>query len=170
MRVYKIINIVTLMIILISCGGETVPKKEYEEVFNEYKLLKESLDATQTANINQAATINKALSELAEISGNTLVLRGNIENGTARITQAERISDNIKAIKNRINTLEKQIGNDSNYKKMIANLKTIIKEKEKEIESLKGIIENQNSTINEQKTTIDKQQHEIEQQVQQIEQ
>lgn len=168
MRVYKVMSIIALMGLLISCGGETVPKKEYDEVFNEYKQLKESLDATQTANINQAVTINKTLSELAEISGNTLVLRGNIENGTARITQAERISDNIKAIKNRINTLEKQIGNDSNYKKMIANLKTIIKEKEKEIESLKGIIENQNLTINEQKTTIDKQQHEIEQQVQQI--
>lgn len=169
MRVYKIMSLFALIGLLISCGGdETVPKKEYDEIYNEYKLLKESLDATQTANINQAVTINKTLSELAEISGNTLILRGNIENGTARITQAERISDNIKAIKNKINSLEKQIGDDHTYKKIIANLKTIIREKEKEIESLKDIIENQNSTISEQKTTIVQQQQEIKQQGQQI--
>jgi chromosome segregation ATPase len=154
--------------ILASCGGDKVSKQEYDEIYDEYQLLKESLDATQTSNLKQAATINKTLSELAEISGNTLVLRGNIENGTARITQAERISDNIQAIKDRINTLERQVGDDSAYKKMVANLKTIIREKEKEIESLKGIIENQNSTISEQKSTINQQQQEIEQKGRQI--
>lgn len=168
-------SIIVLMGFLISCGGETVPKKEYDEVFNEYKQLKESLDATQTANINQAATINKTLSELAEISGNTLILRGNIENGTARITQAERISDNIRAIKNKITTLEKQVGDNKTYKTIIANLKTMIVEKEKEIDSLKKIIKKQNSTIseqsstiNQQKTTIIQQQEEISQKTQQI--
>ena len=110
--------------------------KSYEDLIhhngestNEYKQMKESLDATQQSNLNQAATINKTLSELAEISGNTMVLRGDIENGTARVTQAEKISNNIKAIKSKIASLEKQVGNDSHYKKIISNLKTIVKEK-----------------------------------------
>ena len=107
MRVYKIISIIAFTALLFSCGGETVSKKEYDEIYDEYKLLKESLDATRTSNLNQAATINKTLSELAEISGNTLILRGNIENGTARVTQAERISANIKAIKNNVSTSER---------------------------------------------------------------
>jgi chromosome segregation ATPase len=153
---------------LVSCGSDKVSKEEYDEIYGEYQMLKESLDATQTSNLQQAATINKTLSELAEISGNTLTLRGNIENGTAKITQAEKIRDNINAIKDKIRLLEHQIGDDSAYKKIVANLKTIIKEKEKEIESLKEIIENQNSTIAEQKNTIDKQQSEIEEKGRQI--
>lgn len=140
-----------------SCGGDTVSKKEYDEIYGEYKLLKESLDATQTSNLKQAATINKTLSELAEISGNTMLLRSDIENGTARVTQAERISKNISAIKSKIASLESQIGNDGTYKKIVANLKTIIKEKEAEINSLKVIIESQNTTIAEQKSTIEQQ-------------
>jgi chromosome segregation ATPase len=153
---------------LVSCGEEKVSKKEYDEVYEEYQSLKESLNATQSSNIQQAATINKTLAELADISGNTLVLRGNIENGTARITQAERISSNIRAIKDRINSLERQIADDSAYKKIVANLKTIIREKEKEIDSLKEIIENQNSTISKQNNTINQQQQEIAQKGKQI--
>ena len=132
MRVYKIISVLILAGLFCSCGGG-VSQKDYDELKDENKLLKESLDATHTSVLNQAATINKTLSELAEISGNTLILRGDIENGTARVTQAEKLSTNIKAIKNRIAALEKQIGNDSAYKKIVSNLKTIIKEKEAEI-------------------------------------
>ncbi len=156
MRVYKIISVLILAGLFYSCGGG-VSQKDYDELKDENKLLKESLDATHTSVLNQAATINKTLSELAEISGNTLKLRGDIENGIARVTQAEQISRNIKAIKNKISSLEKQIGNDSAYKKIVSNLKTIIKEKEEEINSLKEIIENQNATITEQKSTIEQQ-------------
>lgn len=168
MRVHKIISMFVLAGLFLSCGGDTVPKKEYDEIYDEYKLLKESLDATHTSNLKQAATISKTLSELAEISGNTLVLRSNIENGTARVTQAERISDNIRAIKSKIASLENQIGDNSVYKKIVINLKTIIKEKESEINALKGIIESQNTTITEQESTIDQQLQEIEQQGQKI--
>jgi chromosome segregation ATPase len=167
MRVYKIIGLFVIVGLLQSCG-ETVSKEDYDEVYKECQELKESLDASQTTNLNQAATINNALSELAKISGKTLDLRGDIENGTARVTQAEKISENIREIKNRINTLESKIGDDSAYKRMIANLKTIIREKEKEIESLKDIIQNQNATISTQKTKINQQQQEIEHQERQI--
>lgn len=156
MRVYKIISVLILAGLFYSCGGG-VSQKDYDELKDENKLLKESLDATHTSVLNQAATINKTLSELADISGNIMDFRGDIESGNARITQAEQISKNIKAIKNKISSLEKQIGNDSAYKKIVANLKTIIEEKEAEIKSLKEIIENQNATITEQKSTIEQQ-------------
>jgi len=148
--------------LLWSCGG--VSQKDYDELKDENKLLKESLDATHTSVLNQAATINKTLSELAEISGNTMELRVDVEKGIARVKQADRISSNIKAIKSRIASLEKQVGNDSAYKKIVANLKTIVKEKEAEINSLKKIIESQNITIIEQDSTINQQQQAIEQQ------
>jgi hypothetical protein len=128
MRINKVISLLVLAGLLWSCGGG-VSQEEYDEIYNEYKQMKESLDATQQSNLNQAATINKTLSELAEISGNTMVLRGDIENGTARVTQAEKISNNIKAIKSKIVSLEKQVGNDSHYKKIISNLKTIVRKK-----------------------------------------
>ena len=156
MRVYKIISVLILAGLFYSCGGG-VSQKDYDELKDENKLLKESLDATHTSVLNQAATINKTLGELADISGNIMDFRGDIESGNARITQAEQISKNIKAIKNKISSLEKQIGNDSAYKKIVANLKTIIEEKEAEIKSLKEIIENQNATITEQKSTIEQQ-------------
>ena len=139
MRVYKIISVLILAGLFYSCGGD-VSQKDYDELKEENKLLKESLDATQTSVLNQAATINKTLGELADISGNIMDFRGDIESGNARITQAEQISKNIKAIKNKISSLEKQIGNDS-----------------AEIKSLKEIIENQNATITEQKSTIEQQ-------------
>ena len=169
MRVYKIISVLILAGLFYSCGGG-VSQKDYDELKDENKLLKESLDATHTSVLNQAATINKTLSELAEISGNTLILRGDIENGTARVTQAEKLSTNIKVIKNRIAALEKQIGNDKAYKKIVSNLKTIIKEKEAEINSLKVIIENQNTTITEQKSTIEQQGLQISNQQEQLHQ
>ena len=167
MQIYKIIYLLPLIVLLWSCGR--VSQKEYDEILQEYKELKESLDASQRTNLNQAATINKTLSELAEISGNTMLLRGNIENGTAHVKQAEQISNNIKTIKNKISTLEKEIGNDVVYKKIIANLKTIIKEKEIEINSLKKIIENQSTTITKQKSTITEQKFTITEQKSTIE-
>lgn len=167
MRVYKVICLSVLLMGSVSCQ-ETVTKQEYDEIMVEYKSLKESLDATQESNLQQAATINKALSELAEISGNTLILRNDIENGIAKVKQADRISANIHAIKYRILQLENQIGDDSAYKKIVHNLKTIIIEKEAEIKSLKKIIDNQCDTINQQRLTIDNQQHEISIQEQRI--
>lgn len=167
MRVYKIISVLILAGLFYSCGGG-VSQKDYDELKDENKFLKESLDATHTSVLNQAATINKTLGELAEISGNTLILRGDIENGTARVTQAEKLSTNIKAIKNRIAALEKQIGNDSAYKKIVSNLKTIIKEKEAEINSLKEIIESQNTTIKEQESTIEQQGQQLSDQQEQL--
>lgn len=164
MRVYKITWIFVLAPLFASCwwnDEETVSKQEYDEIYEEYQLLKESLDATQTSNLNQAATINKTLTELAEISGSTLVLRTNIEKGTAHVTQAELISNNIQSIKNKISALESQIGNDSAYKKMVENLKTIVREKEAEINSLKAIIESQKETIQQQTTTITEQGEQI---------
>ena len=73
-----------------------------------------------------------------------------------------------KKITKKIASLEKQIGNDSSYKNIVANLKNIIKKKEAEINSLKEIIENQKTTISKQKSTITEQKITIEQQGQQI--
>lgn len=162
MRVYKIISLFILTSLLWSCGG--VSQKDYDELKDENIFLKESLNATHSSVLNQAAIINKTLSELAEISGNTMELRVDIENGTARLKQADRISNKIKAIKSRINSLEKEIEDNSAYKKIVYNLNTIIKERETEIYSLKKTIERQKTTIIEQDSTINKQQEEIEQQ------
>lgn len=172
MRVCKVIPMFMLAGLLLSCGnkGETVPKDEYDQVFEEYRALQEMLDASKETNLKHAATINKTLSDLAEISGNTLVLRTDIENGTARVTQADRISANIKAIKRRISSLESQVGNDGEYKKIVSNLKTIIREKEAEINSLKEIIDSQKETIDNQTTTITEQGEQISRQQEQLQQ
>lgn len=149
---------------------DTVPKEEYDQIYEEYKILQETLDASKDSNLKQAATINKTLGELAKISGKTLVLRTDIEKGTARVTQADRISANIEAVKSRIASLESQKGNNSAFRKIVANLKTIIREKEAEINSLKEIIESQKETIETQTTKIAEQGQQIDRQQEQLQQ
>ena len=172
MRVYKVMLFLAMTGLFFSCKdkGDTVPKEEYDQIYEEYKILQETLDASKDYNLKQAATINKTLGELAQISGKTLTLRTDIEKGTARVTQADRISANIDAIKSRIASLESQKGNNSAFRKIVANLKTIIREKEAEINSLKEIIESQKETIETQTTKIAEQGQQIDRQQEQLQQ
>jgi len=101
MNTHKIIYLVFLIIGLTSCK-EKVSKAEYDEILSEYKELKEVVGESQSLNLKNARTLNQTLTELANISDNTMLLRQDLETGTAQIKQAEQITGCIISIKNKI--------------------------------------------------------------------
>jgi len=155
---------IALALTMGACGGDgTVSQEKYDDILKEYNELKQSVADAQNTNVQQAVTLNQTLTELAEISGTTEVLRSDIEQGRARLSQAEKISNSIEAIKEKIADLERRATDDT-YARMVRNLKTIVSEKEREIADLKSTIQQQQNTIRQQEGTINQQTERIHEQ------
>ena len=136
----------------------TVPQAEYDQLLQEYSDLQAGAEATRAEYAAQAAAVDAILQELSQISGKTVNLRTDIEQGTAQLTQVEQIQDSIDSIKDKLDRLEKE---GAQYKKTILSLRKVITEKEEEIELLKAEIEARDATISEQHQTIASQQEAI---------
>jgi hypothetical protein len=105
MGIRKIVSSVLvfgLFLVLAACGPKGVPQEEYDDVIREYNELKQSVEDAKNSNVNQAIVLNQTLSDLAQISGATEIIRSGIESGSAKLSQAEQISKNIVAIKKRL--------------------------------------------------------------------
>ncbi len=159
MRIDKIVLVVPLFLFFSCVGGSevSVPREEYDQLKNEYTSLKESTAATRQQYVEQAEAMDRILRDLAQVSGSTVVLRTDLEKGTAQLTQAEKIESHIGEIKNRIDQLEQLTKENSAYRKLVVSLRKTIEEKEKEIESLKREILSRDRTITEQIETISRQ-------------
>ena len=138
-------------------GGETVPKEDYDSVVRAYEELRISSEQTRMDFAEQASAVDGILQELSEISGRTASLRTDVEQGTARLTQVEMIEDNIDEIKLKLEELDRLSRDNAAYRKVVANLKNVITEKEREIEGLRKEIEMKDRTISEQFQTITEQ-------------
>lgn len=159
MRTDKIIALCLAALSAFACtGGETVSRSEYDDLRQEYRQLKEAHEKTRSSYVSQTEEMGRILSELSAVSGKTSSLRLDVENGTARITQAEQISGHIAGIKDRIAALEQETAaSDKTARKMIASLRKVIEEKEAEIAALKEEIVTKDRTIAEQSGTISEQ-------------
>ena len=113
-------------------GGETVPKEDYDSVVRAYEELRISSEQTRMDFAEQASAVDGILQELSEISGRTASLRTDVEQGTARLTQVEMIEDNIDEIKLKLEELDRLSRDNAAYRKVVANLKNVITEKERE--------------------------------------
>lgn len=154
MKAQWLLSLLFILLLITGCG-EKVPKSEYDALLAEYQELKITLGDSQDLNIKNGKLLNQILTDLSEISGNTMILRQEVESGTAKILQAERISTNITAIRNKIEKLGKQNNGKNNIlKKTIQNLSVIIEEKEKEIIALKKVITEQEDIIREKESLI----------------
>ncbi len=158
MRTLKI-ALTALSAALISCGPQQgyVSQEEYDALRNDYKELQSSSAATRDQYVEQAATMDNILQQLAQVSGSTVVLRADLEHGTARITQAEQIEKNIADIKEKLDRLEVLTRENAASRKLVASLKQVIQEKEQEIDALKAEIQAKDRTIREQSKTITEQ-------------
>ena len=145
-------------------SGETVSKEDYDAVVKAYDELKVSAEATRDSYIEQASAVDNILQELSQISGSTVVLRSDLEQGTAQLNQVEMIENSISDIKGKLSQLERLTKDNAQYKKLVSSLKTVIAEKEKEIEDLKAEIQERDRTINEQSEMISAQHGTIAQQ------
>lgn len=151
------IALAALAATLIACGGPHegyVLQEEYDALRSEFKELQQSSAATRDQYIEQAAAMDDILQQLAQVSGSTVVLRTNLERGTARITQAEQIEKNIGDIKSKLDQLEALTRDNASYRKLVTSLKQVIGEKEQEIDALKAEIQAKDRTIQEQHRTI----------------
>lgn len=159
MRTHKI-ALILLSAAFVACAGQHegyVPQEEYDALRNEFKELQASSAATRDQFVDQALAMDNIFQELAQVSGSTVVLRSDLEHGTARITQAEQIEKSIDDIKSKLSRLEALTRDNAAYRKMVASLKQVIAEKEQEIDQLKAEIQAKDRTIREQNKTITEQ-------------
>jgi len=163
-------SLFTAVIILTGCVGNSnvASRQEVESLKMELAEIKADKQSAQQQFIEQNQEISNILEELASISTKTTNLRIDVENGSAKMTQAEQIYARIDALKKRLASLDDQKSylskQNAEMKKVIEGLNKVIKEQESQISTLKKEIEAQQSTITSQKKTIDTQYRKIEQQ------
>ena len=158
MRTLKIMAAVLAAALVFSCEDPNyVPRTEYESLVKEYEDLKAGAQATREEYAAQAAAVDKILQDLSQITGRTVSLRANMEQGTAELTQVQQIEESIGGIKDRLSQLEKLSGQSAELKKMVKSLQSVITEKEAEIAQLKEEISRKDATIEQQHQTISEQ-------------
>ena len=158
MDINKLVGILCLIgtITLGSCtscsSGEnesvSVSREVYDELQQKYDMLKESVEGTLSANEETRLELNRIMVELNTISGRTMNLQKNVENGTGRDnrTTAEQISESIADIKRRLNAVPTQKA-DKQTLALVKNLQQTIALNEQEISRLNDVIEEKNQTI-----------------------
>lgn len=149
----KLISIVALTMALTACQSKVL-KKENETLKNELEQKTVQLDQYLKGNIALNQDLSRILDEVAVVSGQTTLLRNNVENGSAKITQAEQIEAHIKSINKKLNDLEKKSSKLNETQNTIKQLKLIIKEQVNEIAALKQDIEKKDQKIRSQRDTI----------------
>ena len=158
MRAYPIAILLAAALLAAGCdsgsSGETVSKEDYDSVVEAYENLRNSAEQTRSEYIEQTVAMDKILQELSQVSGSTAVLRTDVEQGTARLTQVETIENNIDEIKKKLGQLEQLTKDNAQFKKVISSLKSVISEKEKEIKDLRAEIQAKEKTITEQNEKI----------------
>lgn len=151
---------------LTSCDNDesaSVSREMYDDLQQKYDMLKESVDGTLSANEQARMELNNIMVELNSISGRTMSLQKNIENGTGRDnrTTAEQISASISEIKRRLNAVSTKEA-DKQTLALVKNLQQTIALNEQEISRLNETIEEKNQQI----STLDSELAETNQQLQ----
>lgn len=139
--------------LLLSCGSKqneapTVPQETYDALQQKYDMLKEQVDGTISKNEEARIELDGIMVELNAITGRTISLHRNVENGADLDTRttAERISESIREIKKRLNAVsEKKV--DKQQLALIENLRQTIALNEQEISRLNSVIEDKNQQI-----------------------
>lgn len=154
METFKITTISIIAALLTASCGFYVPKSQYDQLESDFKIVKESLDMTQSDYLKQAEALDKIFTDMSSVSRSTIELRGNIEQGSARLTQVEKIEKSIGDIKNRLDRLNELEQSNERFKKVVSSLRVTIQEKEAEISALRSEIESKKQRIEEQETKI----------------
>ena len=159
MGINKVIALLLTTIVVVSCNRPS--QEAYNDLMRDNQQLKQKLEATQTKSFEQAEAMSRAMEELAKISGRTLILRMDVENGRGRMRDVEQMSFQLNAVKEKLNQLEKLAEQGEAQRKMVRELRKMIVDKEKEIANLKQLIKDKDKQIKEQQQTIEKQHNTI---------
>ena len=136
MRTVKIILAAALAIFMVaSCKDPNfVSRQDYDALMKEYEDLQAGSAAIREEYAQQAKSVDNILEKLSQISGSTVVLRSDMERGTAQMTQVQQIEDGLDNIKDQLDELEKATKSNRQLRGMVASLKKVIAQKEAEIE------------------------------------
>ena len=109
MRTVKIILSAVLAISLVaSCKDPNfVSRQDYDALMKEYEDLQAGSAAIREEYAQQAKSVDNILEKLSQISGSTVVLRSDMERGTAQMTQVQQIENGLDNIKDQLDELEK---------------------------------------------------------------
>ena len=166
MRTVQIALTVALTLLLAAACKEPkyVSREDYDALQKEYEDLQAGSRAIREQHAAQAQAIDHILQQLSQISGSTVTLRTDVEQGTAEMTQVEQIESGLVNIKAQMDELEALTKNNRQLKGIVGSLKKVIAEKEAEIEQLKEEIRRKDETITTQHATIREQSGTIESQ------
>lgn len=159
MRTFPIILLLAASAAVSSCAGseDSVTREEYDALLQEYAELKTAGEAQRQQFADQSVAMDGILQELTQVSGRTVLLRSELEQGTARLTQVEQIEDSIDEIKRKLDQLDKVSRENAQFRKVVSSLRQVIQEKEQEIEELKAAIQERDLQIDAQRQTITEQ-------------
>ena len=158
MDINKLISLLCLIGVMTlcscsSCGGSgnetaSVSREVYDELQQKYDMLKESVDGTLSANEEARMELNRIMVELNTISGKTINLQKDLENGVGKDnrTTAERIYESITEIKKRLNAVSVKNA-DKQTLALVENLRQTIALNEQEINRLNSVINEKNQQI-----------------------
>ena len=142
-----------IILLIIICSSLSCTNQEIVRLKQENSTLKFSLNRTKEEKENaierdlvQSKIIDDALIELSEISESSNWIRISLGDSNSHnyLTQTERLSDQIKSIKQNLENLKK--GYPELYNR-IENLRKLVEAKEEEIIQLKNDIEKKNQEI-----------------------
>ena len=87
MRIVKIALAVALTLLLAAACKEPkyVSKQEYDDLVKEYEELQAGSKAIREQHAAQAEAVDRILQQLSQISGSTVTLRTDVEQGTAEM-------------------------------------------------------------------------------------
>ena len=181
MRILKVIAVVGIVALgakyFKSCEFDLpfVTREALESSQAETREARAALESVQENYARQNRELNSILAELTEISGQTISLQVSQGDGYQKLTQAERIDNNLTALKSRINDLER-VAEDARKKdknmaisaKTIKTLRATIAAQEREIETLRKTVSDRDETIRAQGNVIAVQKDTISRQYQTI--
>ena len=178
MRIFKVIMAVAITVAAIKSCDIDIPyvsRESLEVAQNETRDAKQALQSVQENYARQNRELSSILAELTELSCRTTDLHLNSENGDVQLTQAERIDNNLDAIRSRIDRLEKEADRARKLDKDMAlsvqtikKLRTTVANQQKEIDRLRTAVSDRDATISQQNSVIATQKDTIYEQLQTI--
>ena len=177
MRILKVIAVVGTVALGAHCFKSCefdlpfVTREALEFSQMETKEVRAALQSVQENYARQNRELSSILAELTEISGQTISLQVSQGDGYQKLTQAERIDNNLTALKSRINNLEREAERARKLDKDMAisaktiqTLRATIAAKELEIATLRQSVAERDETIRTQGNVIAVQKDSITQQ------
>lgn len=178
MRIFKVILAVGITAVAIKSCDIDIPlvtREALEISQNEMKVATQAMTSIQDNYVRQNRELSSILAALSELSCQTSSLQLNLEDGGGQLTQARRIDNNLEAIRERIDRLEKEAERARILDKDMAlsvqtikKLRATVSNQQKEMDNLRTAISDRDMTINKQSSVIAVQKDTISYQLQTI--